>query len=63
MFDMNPNFNWLRHDLILHVNQWGIMSDHHFETIQVFEMGNFLTQYKSYLHGIFYIHEYTLYKQ
>ncbi len=38
------------------------MGDHHFETLQVFETGDFLIQYKSYLYGIFYIAEYTPYK-
>ena len=47
-------------DLVLRL--CNTMGDHHFETLQVFETGDFLIQYKSYLHGIFYIAEYTPYK-
>jgi len=39
------------------------MGDHHFETLQEFETGDFLLQFKSCLHGIFYLDKHTICKQ
>ena len=36
---------------------------HHFETLQEFETGDFLLQFKSCLHGIFYLDKHTICKQ
>jgi len=38
------------------------MGDHLFETLQVFETGDFLILFNRSLHGIFYIDEYNIYQ-
>lgn len=39
------------------------MSDHQFETLHVFETGDFVIQFKGYLLENFYLDEHTIYQQ